>query len=189
MIVPTLTITLNRNGVAVPAQRAAVIATDVVAAALTAFAEGKLAKPTMPDQFVQIQIRGPEMASDERRILYENCLLAAGFQNLARGIRESLEEAAVYLHFLKSPPERVSTSTTVEDLRDMARKPVAKFPFPKLLQVVNEELTSPLQFEPEFLTIQKVRNCLEHRGGIVKKQDLDVGASTLTEVDPDFGTS
>jgi hypothetical protein len=67
---PTLQITLNPDGVAAPAQRAAIVTTDVVAAALTAFAEGNLTKPAMPDQFVQIQIRGPELAS------YENWLLA-----------------------------------------------------------------------------------------------------------------
>ena len=161
-------------------QRAAVIATDVVAAALTAFAEGRLTKPVMPDQFVHVQIRGPEMTSDERRILYENWLLAAGFQNLSRGIRQSLEEAAMYLALIKNPPKRIPTSATIEDVRDMARKPATNLSFPKLLQLVNAALSSPLQFEREFLSIQKIRNCLEHRDGIVRKQDLDDDALILT---------
>ena len=80
-----------------PAQLAAMISTDVVAASLTAFAEGNLVKPDMPNQFIQFQIRGPEMTSDQRRAMYENWILANGFQDLARGIRESLEEAALYL--------------------------------------------------------------------------------------------
>jgi hypothetical protein len=35
-------------------------------------------------------------------------------------------------------------------------------------------LTTPLAFGAEFLSIQKVRNCLEHRGGVVGTQDADI---------------
>lgn len=52
-----------------------------MAAALTAFAEGNLTKPTVPNQFIQFQVRGPEMTSDERRALYENWLLAKAFHH------------------------------------------------------------------------------------------------------------
>ena len=45
---------------------------------------------------------------------------------------------------------------------------------------MNAGLTSPLEFVQEFLSIQTVRNSLEHRNGIVGKQDLDDGGSTLT---------
>jgi hypothetical protein len=176
----TLQITLNPSGVATPAQHAAIVSTDVVAAALTAFAEGNLAKPTMPDQFVQLQIRGPELTSDERRMMYENWLLAKGFQDLARGVRESLEEAALYLALISRPTRSVPTSISLEDLFDTMRKPAARLPFPELLARVNAGLTSPLEFEREFLSIQRVRNCLEHRGGMVRKQDLDDQAAALT---------
>src|ERR1700720_1112195 len=72
------------------------------------------------------------------------------------------------------------TSISLEDLFDTIRKPAASWPFPKLLAHVNAGLTSPLEFEREFLSIQRVRNCLEHRGGIVRKQDLDDQAAALT---------
>lgn len=170
---PTLQIILNRGAVAASAQRAAMVSIDVVAAALTAFAEGYLSKPTMPDQFIQFQIRGPEMTSEERRTMYENWLLAKGFQELARGVRESLEEAAVYLDLISNPPKRVSTSSTLDDLFESRRKRVSRLAFPKLLATVNAGLTSPVSFALEFLSIQKVRNCLEHRGGVERKEDLD----------------
>ena len=176
----TLQITLNPSGVATAAQRAAIVSMDVVAAAITAFAEGSLTKPTMPDQFPQIQIRGPELGSDERRMMYENWLFAKGFQDLARGVRESLEEAALYLALISGPTRSVPTSISLEDLFDTIRKPAASWPLTKLLAHVNAGLTSPLEFEREFLSIQRVRNCLEHRGGIVRKQDLDDQAAALT---------
>ena len=52
----------------------------------------------MPDQFPELQIRGLEMTSGQRRPMYQNWLLAAGFQSLVRGTHESPEEAAVYLN-------------------------------------------------------------------------------------------
>lgn len=73
-------ITLNRDGVAVPIQRAALVSIDVIAAALTAFTHTTLSKPTMPNQFIKFQVRGPDMDSDQRRVVYENWLLAKGFR-------------------------------------------------------------------------------------------------------------
>jgi hypothetical protein len=64
---PTVQITLNRAGVAAPVQLAAIASSDVIASGLTAFAADTLAKPTMPDQFPEVQIRGPEMTSGQRR--------------------------------------------------------------------------------------------------------------------------
>ena len=124
--IPTLRINLDRNGVAAPAQVAAMVSTDVVAAGLTAFATSNLARPTMPNQFIQLQIHGPDMTSDERRTMYQNWLLAKGFQDLARGIRASLEEAALYLTLLSKPPRRIPTSTTLEELLDAMRKPATE---------------------------------------------------------------
>ena len=88
-----LHIKLDPNSVAASVVKAAIITSDVVAAALTALQEGELTKPDMPNQFIRHQIHGPQMTSDQRRETYQNWLLAKGFQDLARGVRESLEEA------------------------------------------------------------------------------------------------
>jgi len=156
------------------------ISTEVVAAALTAFGEGDLTKPTMPNEFYHFQVRGPEITSEQRLRMYENWLLAKGFQDLARGVRESLEEAALYLALISDPPKRVSTSNSLDDLIDSMRKPGSRLGFPELLDRVNSGLTSPIEFKSEFRSIQRVRNCLEHRGGIVRKEDLDKGGPALS---------
>jgi len=57
--VPQLHMKLDTMGVAAPTQRAALIALDVIAASLSALAEGELQKPEMPNQFIRYQIRGP----------------------------------------------------------------------------------------------------------------------------------
>jgi hypothetical protein len=149
---PAVQITLSQAGVAAPVQRAAIASSDVIAAGLTAFAAATLAKPTMPDQFPELQIRGPEMTSGQWRTMYQNWLLAAGFQSLVRGTRKSLEEAAMYLKLLSEPP-KIPMSATWEDLLASVRKPASKLSFPDLLATVNAGLSSPLDFEREFLSM------------------------------------
>lgn len=172
-------VTLNPAGVAQPVQRAALIATDVVAACLTAFAEGNLGRPEMPDQLIHIGFIGPEWSSDERRAIYKSWLLAKGFQDLARGVRETLEEALLYLEVLRWKPGPM-TLTALETKRAKLHKRVLGFNFPQLMAEVNRGLTSRVAFEEEFLSMQRVRNCLEHRRGIIGVQDLDKGDSALT---------
>jgi hypothetical protein len=111
--------------------------------------------------------------------MYENWLLAAGFQSLMRGVRETLEVAAVHLELLLRPPH-IPWSATLKDIVDSIREQIAKLPFPDLLTKVNMSLATPIQFKNEFLSTQKVRNCLEHRMGVVRKHDLDPGGSVLT---------
>src|SRR5580704_6427591 len=90
-----LSLTFDRHMVSEPVQLAAIVSTDVITASLTAFAGGELGKPNMPNQFPQLQILGPPLTTEQRRVMYENWLLAAGFQSLVRGVHESLELAAV----------------------------------------------------------------------------------------------
>jgi hypothetical protein len=160
-------------GVAAPTQRAALIALDVIAASLSALAEGELHKPEMPNLFIRYQIRGPDMTSDQRRTMYENWLLARGFQDLARGIRESLEEAALYLSIM-AKPTRMTTVRQLESEITRSRRRASRLQYPELMAEINAGLTTPLAFSAEFLSIQKVRNCLEHRGGVVGVQDADI---------------
>lgn len=177
---PKLQLTLNRDGVAAPIGLAALVSIDVIAASLTAFADVDLKKPIMPNQFLRFQIRGPEMTSDQRREMYQNWLLAKGFQDLARGVRQSLEEAAVYINLLSSGPLKIRSSATLEEIIEPIRDPIEKLNFPDLMSRVNAGLTARLDFEVEFRSMQRVRNCLEHREGVVRRRDLDAGTSTLT---------
>jgi hypothetical protein len=103
--------------------------------------------------------------------MYASWLLAKGFQDLARGIRETLEEAIMYLEVVTWQPQRTFPKFH-EDIANI-RKRAAGLTFPKLLAKVNSRLIEPVIFEPAFLSIQKARNCLEHRGGIVGPQDCD----------------
>src|SRR5947209_6054074 len=112
------------------------------------------------------------MTSAQRRAMYENWLLTRGFQDLARGIRESLEEAALFLSLVVKS-NTVSTIQQLESEIVRSRKRASKLQFPELMVEINARLATLLAFGAEFLSIQKVRNCLEHRGGVVGVQDAD----------------
>lgn len=176
--VPKLELQFDRHMVSAPAQIAAIVSIDVIAASLTAFADGELSKPSMPRQFLHLQILGPPLTTDQRRGMYESWLLAAGFHSLVRGVRESLELAAVCSKLL-TEAMRIPSSVSWPDLLDDLQKPFSRLSFPDLMAAVDAKLSSPLGFADEFLSLQKVRNCLEHRAGVVRRQDIDA-AGTLT---------
>jgi len=175
---PQLTVNLNVDDVAAPAMQAALIAAQVVAAGLNAFDEGELIEPELKGDPVTYLFRGPALTSDQRRELYQNWLLSRGFQDLARGVRATLEEAASYLTLLAKHGQ-AATINQLQSAINQTRKRAAKLPFPELLATVNSRLKEPISFEGEFRSIQKVRNCLEHRRGIVGAQDIDKGGSEL----------
>lgn len=73
--------------------------------------------------------------------------------------------------------------TTLADLESemlLIRVGAAKLQFPQLLAEVNAGLNEPMAFESEFVSLQKVRNCLEHRGGLVSERDVDSVTGLMT---------
>lgn len=176
-----LQIDLNANGVAAPAQRAAWQCSEIVTFCLQSAAASDLSKqPEIVTKAMAYKFTGPDMTASERFALYENWLLAKGFHELARGVRESLEEAVFYVELVKN--QQTHTTWGQFQVKVAAiRKRAGRLPFPTLLAEVNAGLTAPLAFADEFASFQKVRNCLEHRAGTVGAEDVDqTGHLTLT---------
>jgi hypothetical protein len=174
-------ITLNPAGVAAPAQQIATLAAHVVATTLRALANDDLSSPEMRGSHIGYNFHGLEFPSDGRRVAYQNWILSKGFQDLARGIRETLEEACLYIRLLRDIEWPISWQE-LQKRGGAFKRQAAKAQFPRLLADVNAGLSEPMAFEAEFLSLQKARNCLEHRGGRVGPSDVDpdTGALTLT---------
>lgn len=175
-----LNVTLNKDGVIGPAMEALRTAAGAIVVSLRAIDEADLEGP--------VEIAGPAMAfrledgqadAATRRDRYRTWLLAKGFQDLARGLRHTLEEALLWVELVRKQGERVPKgdfSAMVEGLRKRAN---AKN-FPDLMAAVNDGLASKLHWEQQFMSLQKVRNCLEHRNGIVSQdKDADDGSNSL----------
>lgn len=168
----TLQLTLHPSGVIAPAQNAAFMAAQIVCKCLHLFSVDDLAVRDVQGLSMGFNFNGPEMNVEDKRRHYRNWVLSKGFQDLARGVRSSLEEAYFYITVLKWVPETITFGQLQERL-DEVRNRANRTNFPDLLSFVNSELATPMTFAEEFLSIQKVRNCLEHRDGIVSDKDID----------------
>lgn len=167
---PGILITLDRNGVATPAQRVVM----VVGTCLQALANDDLLPPELQGGFITYRFRGPEFGVEKRREIYQNWILSKGFQDLARGVRGTLEEALFYIDMGKLELRRATLQVLQAEITSI-RKKAARLNFPKLLKEVNKNLSEPMSFAAKFESLQKVRNCLEHRGGRVGEGDVDRG--------------
>ncbi len=91
-----------------------------------------------------------------------------------------MEEAYVFVALSKLQGTKVTGAEFKAQLSD-AKAKANKQNFPDLVDALNTTLSEPLHWEKEFLSLNKARNCLEHRGGvIVQDKDTDPNASTLT---------
>lgn len=169
---------MHGDAVAHPVHRAAKIATELILLCDSAVDTADLSKPQpMPAGVMGFDLN-TGMDDDARKEWYKNWLMARGVRELARGVREMLQEAYFYAHLL-AQAEGMSSWGDFQGLLAELRKQANKLNFPDLLAAVNATLTEPLHFEKEFLSLQAVRNCMEHRAGVVGPEDLRDGASEL----------
>jgi len=90
--------------------------------------------------------------------------------------------AYLYVALLQMKDE-LPTYGDLEVALPQVKKKASRAKFPELLRLVNEGLDIPLAFEAECQSLQKVRNCLEHRAGMVGPEDTK-GADALRLVLP-----
>lgn len=166
---PALHITLTADGVMAPALAAMKLNSEILSLTLATIDNADLDDPPdLPTGFFRLKFPGPNVSADDRRAAYGSWLLAKGFQDISRGVRESLEAAYIFIECVNLPDQR----STIEVFRNI-QKSANGLPFPELLNRVNDGLSDPLHFEQEFLSLQKVRNCLEHRNGVVSEKDIN----------------
>jgi hypothetical protein len=176
----TLQITLQPDGVAAPAHRVVLMASQVVGTCLRALEVDNCVEPLSWGGTFGYQFKELDLTPDERRESFKNWVLAKGFQDLARGVRETLEEGLFFIRMSERPSGVVTTLAAVEADMMAIRSSASKLAFPALIEQVNAGLREPMAFDAEFRSLQNVRNCLEHRGGRVAAKDVDPITGTLT---------
>lgn len=171
-----LKVNLNANGVVGPALAAMRDSLHVVALSLDALTNSDLRiVPDIPRSFTKFSFAAPANEDlIERRATLTRWLISKGIQELARGIRQSLEEGYLYVN-LSQMPDGPTTVGQFNSIVSTIRRKAGRAKFPELMQSVSAKLVEPLTFEQEFLSLQKVRNCLEHRGGDVGRHDMGPG--------------
>ena len=177
-------LTLNPQGVINPLLRAFHDAVEVVTISLEAIDKANLSQPIVAKGRMHLTLTDPNPKPDaDRRTEYSNWLVAKGFQEYVRGVRATLEEAYFYNTLIvrarNSQPGMTNNWEAFRAEMNQIRKKAGNLGFPTLMREVSKNLSAPLHFEKEFLSLQKVRNCLEHRQGVVGSEDLDSGSGTL----------
>jgi hypothetical protein len=88
-------LTLNKDGVTAPVLRAMRISTDMVRIGLHGIATADPSNTAVHEGFFTLNFE-PREDPEKLRETYRAWLLAKGFQELARGLRQTLEEAFQY---------------------------------------------------------------------------------------------
>lgn len=122
-----------------------------------------------------IQLTTPKNIAEHKRKL-KSLVFAQVFYELARGIRQTLEAAYTYCIISEHVGHRFNLPETLKKARNTANKSDTGF----LINAVSKRMTEPLGIEKELRSIHKVRNCMEHRFGVVGEKDLENGEDTLT---------
>jgi hypothetical protein len=174
---PVVHLTLDANAVAAPVHAAAVTCREVVDFFFDAMAKADLSKqpPGIENLFFRFDVKGPNLTAENRRALYESWILAKAFQDLMRGVRGSLEQAFLFTELVARPRRQVRSDSTLNDITAPLLKTASDLKFPELLNHVNSQLQTPLDFAAAYKSMQRARNCFEHRGGIVGKSDVGKG--------------
>jgi len=193
-VYPLVTIKIDARGVGNPAQLAAREVHDIFAIAHPVLAAADLGNVALlVDETVQMEMEvlgrppGDERASVMRR------LMAMCISDLSRAIRQTLEDASAHAELLSARPEMFRAGdgegsederaeaivAAVERFKSDSLSKAQAMRYPQLLEKVQKDLSAPLQWAPELTSFQKVRNCLEHRGGIVGPQDVDASGTLV----------
>jgi hypothetical protein len=173
-----LVVTLNTLGVLAPAHRSIRDTVDVVTFCLYAIEQGDLSDWAPTDR-MRFTLRFPEeISAEQRKAAYTHWLLSKGFQELARALRQMLEEAFFY-NGMVARAYQIHIWAELQAEQQELREAASKMQFPELLDAVNKRLTTPLHYERELSSVQLARNCLEHRDGIVQERDVDPATCVL----------
>jgi hypothetical protein len=173
-----LVVTLNPSGVLAPALRAIRDTVEVVTFCLNAIEQGDLSRGPEAELMRFEMHFSDEMSVEARHASYTHWLLSKGFQDLARGIRQTLEEAFFY-NGIVAQAGALTTLASMQAAEKELRKAATNMQSPALLSAVNKGLTAPLHYEREFSSLGRMRNCLEHREGIVGERDVDPDTQVL----------
>lgn len=179
---PVRNVVLNADpsAVGLPAKLAASETSAVFSVSCKALQEADLANlPPIEGEEQHIHMSIKNRTDAEQREACHRRLTTMCISDLAKGIRASMEKAAAHIDFSRTNMETLARPTEKEVLVAANAKlleftaEAQKLRYPALLAKVQAGLTSELDWVPELISFQRLRNCLEHRGGKVGERDLD----------------
>lgn len=109
---------------------------------------------------------------NDKKHFLEHWIFEKGLVDVVKGVIMCLARAN-YLLELKKLKGKVMTKAEYDALHTEINTTTLKKHLPELIEDLNEGLKEPLSYIEEITSINKVRNCLEHRNSFVTKKDCN----------------
>jgi hypothetical protein len=132
-------------------------------------------RPLPTDSFpLQIDDKRPIPSIEEQKLNTINWILNKAFEEFINGLTKSFKETYRYLkiYSLSLEPRNSSKREDFEKILDKVEVDIEKFSFPEFLDKIELLLRQPLPLKEEISSINKIRNCLVHRHGLVGEKDI-----------------
>lgn len=127
---------------------------------------------SIPNTFLRLKFE-EDYSIDEQKKIFKNWILKKGFEDLIKGIEYFLKETCILLFDKHGQGD--SKDNTYLELKEKNDK----LHIPDLLDKIEGKLKTDLKWKEEILSINKARNCLMHRNGIVSTRDINTSENTL----------
>lgn len=176
-------LTLNTDGVIAPMMAAARFSTEAIALGLNAIAAADLNNiPNIPSSFSGIKFQPLEEEEvGGHRDSISDWLVARGFEAIVNGVRETLEQAYLYVSIFHHPLAPMTYGEFLKLISDV-NGASNRSNFVDLLGLIRPSLTKPFVYEPQILSLQAARNCFVHRRGVVGPLDLKNGQELVLSI-------
>jgi len=134
-----------------------------------------LNKPMPTDSFpIAIINQKPTLTLNEQKLASFEWVITKAFEDFINGLTKSLKEANKIIRTLKlsEKPKYSMTRDEIECELNKINAEIEDLHFPALIKFIENYIGHPLPFSSEIISINQIRNCLVHRGGIVSDKDL-----------------
>lgn len=123
---------------------------------------------------IQINTLMPKPTIEEQKGISINWIIAKGFEEFINGLTKSLKEAyrCLRIYELSKQSKIYLTKNDLDREIKKIDKKVEDLSFPTFIVEIEKLLNKKLFLRDEILSINKIRNCLEHRHGIVGEKDI-----------------
>lgn len=170
----TTTLTLNANGVIGPLHKVLEECTNSILFGLQTM---ELVNEIPPDLkidegFFRLQFGKNDEDIAVKKEKYKAWLLKKGFEDLVKGIEYTLREAYLYVSIFSKLSE-LKTAQDFNQALPEIRKQALRMHIPDMLEKIDPHLAKPWSYKNQILSINKARNCLVHRGGLVTEKDIN----------------
>jgi len=132
-------------------------------------------KPLPSDELpILIDDNNPIPSVKKQKEATINWALKKGFEDFIGGLTLSFKETYKFLkiYSLSNEPKYTKTRQEIESELDKINIEIEKFHIPNFIQNIEKLLGKPLPLREEIESINKIRNCLVHRHGIVSGKDV-----------------